>query len=46
MQNMKSIIDNHNMKFLIDTAEVKKSYSCRNKNNCYLDGKCPTSNII
>ena len=46
MQNIKSVINNHNMKVLNNTAETEESCNCRNKNNCPLDGKCLTSNII
>ena len=46
MQNIKSVINNHNMKVLNNTAETEKSCNCRNKNNCPLDGKCLTPNII
>ena len=34
------------MKVLNDTAEIEESCHCRNKNNCPLDGKCLTPNII
>ena len=34
------------MKVLNNTAETEESYNCRNKNNCPLDGKCLTPNII
>ena len=40
MQNIKSVINNHNMKALNNTAETEESCNCRNKNNCPLDGKC------
>ena len=43
MQNIKSVINNHNMKVYHETEE---SCNCRNKNNCPLDGKCLTPNII
>ena len=46
MQNIKSVINNHNMKVLNNTAETEESCNCRNKNNCPLDGKCLTPNII
>ena len=46
MQNIKSVINNHNMKVLNNTAEIEESCSYRNKNNCPLDGKCLTPNII
>ena len=43
MQNIKSIINNDEIKVLNNTAE---SCNCRNKSNCPLDGKCLTPNII
>ena len=46
MQNIKSVINNHNKKVLNNTVETEESCNCRNKNNCPLDGKCLTSNII
>ena len=42
MQNIKSVINNHNMKVSNNTAEIWESCNCRNKNNCLLDGKCLT----
>ena len=46
MQNIKSVINNHIMKVLSNTAEIDESCNCRNKNNCPLDGKGLTPNII
>ena len=46
MQNIKSAINNHNMKVLNNKAEIEESCNCRNKNNYPLDGKCLTPNII
>ena len=46
MQNIKSVINNHNMKVLSNTVETEESCNCRNKNNCPLHGKCLTPNII
>ena len=46
MQNIKSVINNHNMKVLNNTAEIEEGCNCRNRNNCPLDGKCLTPNII
>ena len=43
--NMKSIINNNNMKVLNDTVEIEESCSCRNKNNFPLDRKCLNTNI-
>ena len=37
MQNIKSVINNHNMKVLNNTAEIEESCNCRNKNDCPLD---------
>ena len=34
------------MKVLNNTTETEESCKCRNKNNCPLDGKCLTPNII
>ena len=34
------------MKVLNITAEVEESCNCTNRNNCPLDGKCLTPNII
>ena len=46
MQNMKSVIKYHNMNVLNNTAEIEEGCNCRNRNNCPLDGKCLTPNII
>ena len=46
MQNMKSVINYHNMNVLNNTAETEEGYNCRNRNNCPLDGKYLTPNII
>ena len=40
MQNIKSVINNHNMKVLNNTTEIEEICNCRNKNNCPVDGKC------
>ena len=34
------------MKVLNNTAEIKEGCNCRNRNNCPVDGKCLTPNII
>ena len=44
VQNIKSIVNNH--KVLNNTAGIEESGNCRNRNNCLLDGKCVTTNII
>ena len=46
MQNIKSVINNHNIKVLNNTTETEETFNCRNKNNCLLDGKNLTTNII
>ena len=46
MQNIKSVINNHNIKVLNNTTETEETCNCRNKNNCPLDGKYLTANII
>ena len=46
MQNIKSVINYHNMNVLNNTAEIEEGCNCRNRNNCSLDGKCLTPNII
>ena len=45
IKNMKSILNNHNMKVLKNTTEIEESCDCRDKNNCPLDGRCLTPNI-
>ena len=46
MQNIKSIINKRNMKVLNNTNEIEENCNCRNKNNCPLDEKYLTANII
>ena len=46
MQSIKSITNNDNMKVLNNTAETQENCNCRNKNNCLVDGKYLTPNII
>ena len=46
MQNIKSVINNHNMKVLNNTTETEESCNCRNGNNVPLDGNCLTPSII
>ena len=46
MQNMKSVINCHNMNVLNNTAEIEEGCNCRNRNNCPPDGKCLAPNII
>ena len=46
MQNMKSIINNHNMNFLNNTAEKKKTVTAETRTNCPVNGKGLAPNII
>ena len=46
MQNIKSIINKQNMEVLNNTNEIEENCNCRNKNNCPLDEKYLTANII
>ena len=46
MKNIKSLVSNNNMKVLNNTAEIEESRNCRNRNNCPLDGRCLTPDII
>ena len=39
MQNIKSVINNHDMKVLNNTTEIGEIWKCRSKNNYPLDGK-------
>ena len=46
MQNIKAIINNHNMNILHQNNEIKNECSCRNKKYCLLGGKCLSPNIV
>ena len=46
MENIKSIINNHNMEVLNNTAEIEEIFNGRNKNNYPVDGKSLTPSII
>ena len=46
MQNIKAIINNHNMNILHQNNEIKNECNCRNKKYCPLSGKCLSSNIV
>ena len=46
MQNIKGIINNHNMNILHQNNEIKDECSCRNKKYCPLGGKYLSPNII
>ena len=45
-KNMKSIITDHNKSILNPSKQSQEGCNCRNKNNCPLDGKCLSENII
>ena len=46
MQNIKGIINNHNMNILHQNNEIKDQCNCRNKKYCPLGGKCLSPNIV
>ena len=46
MQNIKAIINNHNMNILHRNNEIKNECNCRNKKYCPLGGKCFSPNIV
>ena len=46
MQNVKGIINNHNMNILHQNNEIKDECNCRNKKYCPLGGKCLSPNIV
>ena len=46
MQNIKGIINNHNMNILHQNNETKDECNCRNKKYCPLGGKCLSPNIV
>ena len=46
MQNIKGIINKHNMKILHQYNKIKDECNCRNKKYCPLDGKCLSPNIV
>ena len=46
MQNIKGIINNHNMNILHQNNEIKDGCNCRNKKYCPLGGKCLSPNIV
>ena len=46
MQNIKGIINNHNMNILHQNNEIKDECNCRNKKYCPLGGKCLSLNIV
>ena len=45
MQNIKGIINNHNMN-IHQNNEIKDECNCRNKKYCPLGGKCLSPNIV
>ena len=46
MQNIKGIINNHNMNILHQNNEIKDKCNCRNKKYCPLGGECLSPNIV
>ena len=46
MQNIKGIINNHNMNILHQNNEIKDECNCRNKKYCPLGWKCLSPNIV
>ena len=46
MQNIKAILNNHNMNILHQNNEIKNECNCRNKKYCPLGGKCLSPNIV
>ena len=48
MQNIKAIINNHNMNILHQNMEIKDECNCRNKKYCPLGGtgKCLSPNTV
>ena len=46
MQNIKGIINKHNMKILHQYNKIKDECNCRNKKYCPLDWKCLSPNIV
>ena len=46
MQNIKGIINNHNMNILPQNNEIKDECNCRNKKYFPLGGKCLSPNIV
>ena len=48
MQNIKAIINNHNMNILHQNKEIKDECNCRNKKYCPLGGtgKCLSPNTV
>ena len=46
MENIKTVINNHNMKILNENNEIRSNCNCRNKNDCPLGGNCLVENIV
>ena len=46
MPNIGMIIKNKNMKLLSNDTNSEKRCSCRNKNNCPLNGKCLSKSLV
>ena len=45
MQNMSSILTSHNKKILV-VNEKQYEYICRNKDECLLENKCLTPQVV
>ena len=46
MQNIKGIMNNHNINILHQNNEIKDECNCRNKKYCSLGGKCLSPDIV
>ena len=46
IQNIKTIINNHNINILHQNNEIKDGCNCRNRKCCPLGGKCLLPNIV
>ena len=46
MDNMEKLVKKHNSNILEKDDTMKRTCNCRVKNECPLDGKCLSSNIV
>jgi len=46
MDNMESIIKQHNRNIMKKESEAQRQCDCRNEENCPLEGKCCTKNVV
>ena len=46
MDNMEKLVKKHNSNILKKDDTMKRTCNCRVKNECPLDGKCLSSNIV